>query len=151
MRGFVMGWGIRILIIALIGGGAYLFRDRISGNAGELKVGDCYDDPATSGEIKDVQHHPCTEAHTAEVIHVGKLSGDDSSYPTDSTLATWVRANCIPAWNAYTGKDFDTDTVLDLGFLQPTTKGWNGGDRDVICYVTRVDHAPLTSSVKATQ
>jgi hypothetical protein len=145
------GWAIRILIIALIAGGAYIFRDKLTGSAGSLKVGDCYDDPAAATEIKDVQHHPCNEAHTAEVVFVGKMTGDDAAYPADSVVETWVGANCVPAWNAYTGKDATTDSVLGLGFYQPTAAGWGKGDRDVICYAGRVDGAPITTSLKVSQ
>jgi hypothetical protein len=60
-------WIIRIAIIAVIAGGAYILRDRLTANAGDLKVGDCFDDP-TGEQVKDVQHHPCTESHTAEVV-----------------------------------------------------------------------------------
>jgi hypothetical protein len=151
MRGFAMGWGIRILIIALIGGGALIFRDRLSSDAGSLKVGDCYDDPAAVTEIRDVQHHPCTEGHTAEVVFVGKMTGEDAVYPADSVVEAWVSANCVPAWNAYTGKNIDTETLLGLGYYQPTDKGWAKGDRDIICYAGRVDGTPMTATLKVTQ
>jgi hypothetical protein len=151
MRGFAMGWGIRILIIALIGGGALIFRDRLSSDAGSLKVGDCYDDPAAVTEIRDVQHHPCTEGHTAEVVFVGKMTGEDAVYPADSVVEAWVSANCVPAWNAYTGKSIDTETVLGLGYYQPTDKGWGKGDRDIICYAGRVDGAPMTATLRIAQ
>ena len=64
-------WGVRIAIIAIIIVGGFVLRDRLSSSAGDLKVGDCFDEPATGGEISDVQHHPCTEAHTAEVVFIG--------------------------------------------------------------------------------
>jgi hypothetical protein len=147
MRGLT-GWGVRILIIALIAGGAFIFRDRLSGNAGELKVGDCFDDPPGATEISDVQHHPCTESHTAEVVFIGKMTGEDAAYPADPLVETWVGTTCLPAWNAYTGKDYDTDEVLALGYYQPTNEGWGKGDRDVICYAARVDGGPMSSSVK---
>ena len=38
MRGFLAGWGVRIAIIAVIAAGAFLLRDRLSGNAGDLAV-----------------------------------------------------------------------------------------------------------------
>jgi len=142
---------IRLGIVGLfvIGGiGAVIFRDRLSSDAGTLAVGECFDDPAGAQEIKDVQHHPCTEAHNAEVVFLGKLPDGGGSFPTTATVQDWVRGNCVPAWNAYTGKDFDTDTVLSLGFYQPSPDGWSGGDRTVVCYASRTDGAPLTSSVK---
>ena len=38
MRGFLAGWGVRIAIIAVIAAGAFLLRDRLSGNAGDLEA-----------------------------------------------------------------------------------------------------------------
>jgi hypothetical protein len=148
MSRFVMGWGIRILIVAVIGGGAFIFRDRLSSNAAELKVGDCFDSPAVATEIKDVQHHPCTEAHNAEVVFVGNMTGADDAYPGDPLVESWVRTNCVPAWSTYTGKNFETDTALDIGFYLPTTDGWKHGDRGITCYADRVDRASMTSSVR---
>jgi hypothetical protein len=139
---------LRFGIIGAIALGGFLLRDRLTGAAGDLRVGDCFDDPATTTEIHDVQHHPCTEAHTAEVIYLGKLTGDDAKYPTDPVVEGWVRSNCLPAWSTYTGKAFDAKAVLTLAYYQPTEKGWSKGDRDVICYATREDGATMTGSVK---
>src|SRR5215216_3492576 len=105
------GWVIRIALLLVIGVGAFIFRDRLSGNAGELKVGDCFDDPQSTGEITDVQHHPCTESHTAEVVFLGKLP-ESSAAPSDESVETWVGTNCIPAWESFTGKKWDTEEVL---------------------------------------
>jgi putative regulator of septum formation len=141
-------WVLRIGIIVLIVAGGFLLRDRLSSNAGDLQVGDCFDDPHGATEIKDVQHHPCSESHTAEVVFLGKMTGDNASYPADATVETWVRSNCLPAWETYTGKTFETEPVLTVGFYQPTSDGWSKGDRDVICYAMREDSAAMTGSVK---
>lgn len=143
---------IRIVIIAIViigGVGAYLFRDRLSANAGDLKVGDCFDDPTTAAEVQNVQHHPCTESHTAEVVYLGKLPDGDGTFPTDATVQQWVSDNCIPPWSAYTGKDINVETTLELHYYQPTSAGWGKGDRGMICYAIRADSAPMTTSVKA--
>ena len=58
MRGIL----IRVGIIAVIGLGALILRPFISGNAGDLNIGDCFELPSASAEtIKDVQHHPCDQ------------------------------------------------------------------------------------------
>jgi hypothetical protein len=142
------GWILRIGIIVVIAAGAFILRDRLSSNAGELQIGDCFDDPAGASEITDVQHHPCTEAHTAEVVYLGKLTGDNASVPSESTVEAWVRTNCLPAWTAYTGKTFETEPVLSIGYYQPSPEGWGKGDRDVICYAAREDNGLMVSSVK---
>jgi hypothetical protein len=142
------GWIIRIAIVGAIAVGALVFRDRLSGNAGELKLGDCFDDPAGVSEVNDVQHHPCTDAHTAEVVYLGKMTGANETYPTDPAVEDWVASNCVPAWSGYTGKNVETDEVLTLGWYQPTNEGWSKGDRDIICYAGRIDGAAMSSSVK---
>jgi putative regulator of septum formation len=146
-----MGWGIRILIIAMIVVGAFILRDRLSSRPTALNVGDCFDDPATTAEITNPQRHPCTEAHTAEVVYIGKMSGDDATYPDDAVVDAWVTENCVPAWSTYTGKTYETEEVLDLDFYKPTTEGWAHGGRDVVCFAIRVDRDPMTSSLKASQ
>lgn len=144
------GWIFRIGIIAVIGIGALIFRDRMSSNASELKVGDCFDDPAGVTVITDVQHHPCTEAHTAEVVFLGSMTGDNATYPSSTVLDTYIETNCLPAWNAYTGKNFQTETVLGLGYYSPSDEGWKDGDRGIVCYAVREDGATMTTSVKKT-
>jgi len=73
-------------IIAIIAIGGYIFRDRLSSDAGGLKVGECFDDPAGATRITDVQHHPCTEAHNAEVVFLGELPDGDKTFPTTSAV-----------------------------------------------------------------
>jgi Septum formation len=146
---FLAGWGVRILIIAAIAVGAFIFRDRLSGNAGDLAVGDCFDDPGEVAEVGDVQHHPCSESHTGEVIFVGSMTGSNDAYPGEETFFDFVSSNCLPAYESFTGKAYDGE-VLDIGFFRPTTKGWADGDRGMICYIYRVDEAPMTGSLKAT-
>jgi Septum formation len=143
-------WLIRIGIIAVIAvGGSVLRGVRLSSDAGDLKVGECFDDPAGATRITDVHRHPCTEAHNAEVVYLGKLPDGDSKFPTTTTVQDWVRANCVPAWSAYTGKDFESELTLELGFYQPSPESWGSGDRHMVCYAVRSDSAPLTTSVKA--
>jgi hypothetical protein len=147
----VKGLGIRLLIIAVIAGGAFVLRDRLSGSAGDLQVGDCFDVPTTAAqEVDDVQHHPCTEAHTGEVVFVADYAGG-STYPTDAEWESYVGAQCVAAFNAYTGLDFNTDVVFTMGYFTPTAEGWNSGDREVSCYATRIDGSPLSASIKKSQ
>lgn len=145
------GWIVRIAIIALIAVGAFILRDRISGQAADLKVGDCFDEPqglAANAEVKDVQHHPCTEAHTAEVLFVGDHPGANDAYPTEDQFDSYIVGQCLAAFKAYTGKDYETDEVLDIGSLLPTAEGWKSSDHAVTCYVVRVDKGSMTTSVK---
>jgi hypothetical protein len=148
MRGFLTGWGVRILIIAIIAVGALVLRERLTGSAGDLKVGDCFDEPTATTEVKDVQHHPCTEAHTGEVVFVGDVPGDSKTYPTLSAFDDFGVANCGPAFNAYTGRDIANETELTMGYFYPLAEGWAKGDREMTCYAIRKDGKTVTASVK---
>jgi hypothetical protein len=140
-------WAIRIAIIAVIAVGAFVLRDRLTGNATDLKAGDCFDDK-TETEIKDVQHHPCSEAHTAEVVLVtNHPAAKGAAYPTDDELDSWNSANCIPAIVNYVGTATALNTLAPA-ILYPKAEDWNDGERQMICYVVRSDHAPMTDSVK---
>lgn len=145
------GLAIRLAIIGAIALGGFIFRDRLMGGAGDLAVGDCFDEPASITElqeVKEVQHHPCTEPHTSEVVFVGDVTGTDA-YPSDAAFMAFVRASCIPAFNAYTGLDFNALEAVDMGVLTPTAEGWAGGDHEVVCYAVRVDGQPVSQSFKA--
>jgi hypothetical protein len=145
------GWVIRIAIIAAIAIGAFVLRDRLTGNAGDLKVGDCFDRPVTAEEtIESVQHHPCTEAHTAELIFQGNHpAAKDAPPPSEEELFTYVESNCLPAFNSYTGTDLLAGSEFDLGFIYPLDEDWNKGDRGITCYAYRLDGATMTTSIKA--
>ena len=110
----MQGWVIRIGIIAVIAIGAFVLRDRLSGNAAQLEVGNCFDEPVGATLITDVQHHPCSEAHTSEVIFVGNMTGSDDTYPTDAAIDAYAESNCVPAYEAYTGRDFETDAEMNI-------------------------------------
>jgi hypothetical protein len=140
---------IRLGIIGAIGIGAFVARPFLSGNAGDLKVGDCFDEPAgVSATVEDVQHRPCTDPHGGEVVYVGDFAPATDTYPADVDFRAFVQAQCPPAFTSYSGIDFETDTTYDMSVLTPTTDGWGTGDRTVICYAVRVDGTPITAPLK---
>jgi hypothetical protein len=139
---------VRIIIVAVIAVGGLIFRDRLSGGASDLKAGDCFDDKAGT-EIKDVQHHPCTEAHTAEVILVTKHNAaKGAAVPTSAELDAWATTTCVPAIINYVGAGADFDS-LNYGIFYPRAADWSNGERQMICYVIRLDQGPMTKSLKA--
>ena len=143
------GLAVRVGIIAAIAIGAFVVRPFVTGDAGSLAVGDCFDVPATQEEtVKDVQHHPCTDAHGAEVVFVGDYAPATDTHPAEADVEGFVGNTCIPAFNSYTGLDFGTATDYDLGWFWPTAEGWQGGDHKIICYAIRVDEANFTQSIK---
>ncbi|MEZ0240088.1 MAG: septum formation family protein [Chloroflexota bacterium] len=143
-----LGWALRIGIVAAIAVGALIFRDRIGGAASDLRVGDCFDEPATLEEITDVQHRPCNEQHDGEVIFVGDHP-DQDAYPADSAFEGFAFDSCVPAFESYVGRDWETDSEFDFGFFYPGAEAWAANDHEIACYVYRLDEQPLTQSVKA--
>lgn len=143
-RGLVVWLGI-ILVISV---GAFLVRQFVAG--GGLGVGDCFDPPATSGQtVKNIAHRPCADSHGGEVIFVGTIT-DLTDFPTDEQLQVFIADNCLPAYTAYTGADLFTVDGADMGYLSPTADGWSNGDREIVCYATRLDGAPTKGSVRKT-
>ena len=139
-----------IIVVVLVGG--FLLRDRLSSAAAELKPGDCFDDPITAGqgggEIKDVQHHPCSEAHHFEVIQTFKFpSGGDAPFPGQGGFETFIVEKCKAAFTSYVGIPEDQSS---MGFLaySPVESGWKQGDREITCFLGAVDGSKLTGSMK---
>jgi Septum formation len=140
--------GIRIAIVAVIAIGGFIFRDRIAGNAGDLRVGDCFD-VTEQTTVEDVQHHPCNEAHTAEVVLVSQYAAPDgAAYPTDAQLLNYINSGCANSVAAYVGPGVNLDT-LDWGMFYPGESDWSKGERKVTCYVALLSHGTLTKSLKA--
>jgi hypothetical protein len=147
-RGFAWtGIAVRIGIIAAIAIAFLIFRDRLTGAAADLRVGDCFDVPGEVTEVDEVQHRSCGEAHDAEVVFVGDYTG--TSYPVISGFDDYVVDNCIPAFEAYVGRSFEVAVELDLSYFFPTLEGWGDGDREIACYLVTVDESQLTRSMKA--
>lgn len=144
----MQGLVLRVGAIAVIVVGALVFRNYLSGSAGDLRVGDCFDQPTTLETVDDVQHHPCTDPHTAEIFFVGDHPSSDT-YPTIDAFDSFVYDNCVPAFERYTGRDWETDIELDMAYFYPTSEGWPEGDHEISCYVIRIDSGTMNTSMKA--
>lgn len=137
-------------IVAVIVVGFVVFRDRLPGAASDLNVGECFDRPSTTDDIGDVPRQPCNEPHDAEVfLNVDHPAAAGEVYPISLTMDRFVMEQCTPAFNTYTGLDFETSVDYDIGYLQPTRQGWNEGDREVTCYIVRSDDAKMNASLRA--
>jgi hypothetical protein len=148
-RSGLIALGVLIVIVVLIVGGIYLFRDRLTGGVTGLQVGDCFDEPVGAQTITDVQHQPCTGPHDAEVFAVlTNPAGSGESYPVVSGFDDYIQQNCIPAWETYTARTWADDTELSLSYFHPTLTGWGDGDRGFTCYTTRNDGVKLNGSVR---
>ena len=141
---------LRIGIFVLIGIGALVARPFLTGAAGDLKVGECFDMPTTASEtIEDVQHHPCSDAHDGEVFFVGELPiAKGKPYPGDEALGPLVDSLCLPAFTAYTGLSAVTDPLWTFGAGVPVIEDWDEGSRRLMCYAGRMDGARTSGSIK---
>jgi putative regulator of septum formation len=141
--------GVRLAVVGLFVVGGFLFRDRLSGAAEDLRVGDCFEEPAGQQVIEDVQHQPCTENHDAEVVFVGNYpAAKAAATPAGDEYETYVATNCLPAFATYTGVDVMSQEVLGIGYYTPTNEGWRAGDREIMCYAARMDGASMKASVR---
>jgi hypothetical protein len=146
------GFIVVIVVIVVIAIGALVFRDRLSSNASDLKVGDCFDEPTAIGQtVSDVQHHPCNETHTAEVFAVStNPAANGAVYPDLPGQQDYVAQVCSQPFADYVGSPFESSS-LDLHYFAPTQDGWTGGDRLFTCYVTHQDGSPFSATVKGTK
>lgn len=146
MRGLAIRLAILVGIVAVV----LVLRPYLSGNASQLNVGDCFDLPAGAEDtVDDVQHHPCTDSHFAEVVFVGDYSPSGGTYPDDDAFQQFFLDQCVPAYNAYTGGDILTSADMDMGFFYPTSDGWGKGDKKITCYAHQAaDNTMLTKSIK---
>lgn len=145
----VRRYALLVGILVVVGVLAFVFRDRIQGQASDLAVGDCFDQPAGLVDIKDVQHHPCTEAHTAEVFAIVSNPAAVGAPPPDTqAIKDFFVPTCLPLLSAYIGKDALSQTTLDFGAFFPNDEGWNKGNRAFTCYLYRLDEGPMSTSMK---
>jgi hypothetical protein len=143
------GLAIRVGIIAAIAGGAWVLRPFVTGDAGSLAVGDCFDEPANATQtVDEVQHHPCTDLHDGEVFYVGNYEPASATYPTDDEFLAFIRDRCTGAFNTYTGLDYSNAQDLDFSAFTPTAEGWGKGDRKITCYAVKVDETKFNASIK---
>ena len=137
---------IGAVVLVLIAAGAYAISQNQA--ASDLAVGQCFDEPTSSVDITTVVKHACTEAHDAEVFHVVEYTEGDT-FPISLSIDRFIDETCVPAFETYLGQPFESATDFDLGYFYPDRDSWDKGDRTFSCYITRVDGAKLTQTVKA--
>ena len=151
-RSGLVALGVLLVIIVVIGGGFALFRDRLSGQVTSLAAGDCIDEPSGSTTITDVQHQPCSDPHDGEVFAVLAYPTTTSSdYPGATAFEDFVRQQCLPAVQTYTGRTLDEIDAAGMSYeyFYPLDSSWTDGNHTVTCYLTKTDGTKLTGSVKA--
>jgi len=139
LRGILIVGAVVVVLVVVF----FVFRDRMSGSASELQVGDCFDVPAESIDISDVQHHPCTEAHTGEVFYLGNdASVPGASYPAESDFSADLDAQCGPAFATYVG--------VSAEMFYPNEDTFSSGTRTLTCYLVAADGSSMTGSARGT-
>ena len=142
----------RLRVVVMVGIGllfviGFVFRDRMAGNATDIRVGDCFMVPRASPGfslepqlIDEVAHSPCKEPHDGEAIFVGNYDADaDATFPAGPAIDDFWEAECVPAFEAYTGSALADVQHLAVGLFQPGPESWRHGDREVMCYLTPLD------------
>ncbi|HJP88051.1 MAG TPA: septum formation family protein [Candidatus Limnocylindrales bacterium] len=143
------GIGLRIAIIGAVIVGAIILRPFLSGNASQLAVGDCFDEPTNAAAtVEDVQHRPCTDPHDGEVVFVANYEPSSATYPTDDEFTAFYGPKCLTAFSTITGTEFMTQETYDMIPMMPTSGSWADGNRKVICYAVNVDKSKLSAPLK---
>ena len=154
-RRFPRGLIIGAVIVAVLVGAGIIGRDFLSGNASDLRVGDCFDDPIAAGsaatEVEDVQHHPCAEAHLFEVFAVFDFPAEKgTAFPGNSGFDTFTTEKCTAAFADYVGITVESSS-MDWSDYQPIAKGWDSGDREITCFLANQDLSKQTGSAKGSK
>jgi hypothetical protein len=123
----------------------------------DLKVGDCFDpsaseptpDPSGNTPVHVVTARPCAQPHDFEVFAVMRLPdeiGQGSGDPTHDDMDNAAADRCVPAFGPYVGLLYGTSS-LEGGDMQPSVRGWQKGDRTLVCYVYDPAHPQSSGSL----
>ena len=115
----------------------------------DVRVGDCFDlnEGPDIEEVGDIRAIPCDEPHSYEAYFTTDLAAGD--FPSQSVLDAEAEAACLPSFETYVGRDYQTSELYVTTF-EPTPEGWNLNDRSLLCTVSTENTAtPLTGSVRA--
>lgn len=121
----------------------------VQGNVLSLAEGDCFDDPdgteSADLEVTDVPIVDCADPHDNEVYHIVEVTGDD--YPGTEAIGAQADTECVDRFESFVGAPYDTSD-LNFGWLTPTAESWSGGDREILCFVYRVDLGKMTGTME---
>ena len=141
---------VMVATAILVVGGCTFFGSNASDEAIRVAPGECFNQPSGAKDTGNVQRQPCGVEHDAEAISSGSHPAPSGApYPTTDELRTFMSSECVSAYATYTGSTYDPQGDFDFGLFYPLTDAWNAGDRDVVCYVFRVDGTKLTGSLKS--
>jgi hypothetical protein len=70
----------------------------------------------------------------------------DTTYPGFDSTGERADDLCIDDFEPFVGTPYET-SELDIGWLVPTDTSWANGDREIICFVYRVDLDKMTGTM----
>lgn len=98
-----------------------------------LRVGDCFDNPASTQNVTSVTGMPCTRAHNAQVFAQFKATGG-SHYPGSAALKKQATTGCNARIAANVDRSRVTSTMT-VRFVFPEQGSWFLGRRTVSCLI----------------
>lgn len=115
-------------------------------NVFELSVGDCFDDNLDfSEEVSDLPLIDCSEPHDNEIYAIHTMT--DVSYPGLEATGAMADEWCIGDFESFVEVSYDV-SELDIGWLAPTDESWSGGDREIVCFLYRLDLEKMTGTME---
>lgn len=104
-------------------------------SSNELRIGDCFDQPAPGHKelhVTTVKVVPCAQPHQWEVFHSFDLAS--GPYPGENDAARFAEGGCIDAYKAFDGVAY-SNSKLHLIYLYPLPSHWASGDHKVTCTI----------------
>lgn len=142
-----LGWLLVPLLLVLVGVVLFAAREPVPGSAFTLRVGDCFDAPA-SDAIGEVTPHPCDGPHDGEVFLAQDYTGA-TDYPGTGAIGTWVDDACVAgAFRPYVGDAYASRPDLAVAYFFPQVDAWARGERRVTCYLAPADGGKATASFR---
>lgn len=115
-------------------------------SAFSLKVGDCYNDPSSSGQISDVPVVPCGDEHQNEVVAIMMM--DDGEWPGADAVSETADQMCFEKFEEFIGAPYETSDI-DFFSIMPSEGSWKElNDRELVCSVYDTTAETVTGSLK---
>ena len=115
------------------------------GSVFTLQVGTCFDH-SDEAEVSSVPEVDCSEPHDNEVFAVFDYEASDT-FPGSSAMNEAAQELCIAEFEAYVGLSYQ-ESALEVFPITPTQRGWESGDREIICALYNIDLSKLTGSME---
>ena len=96
-----------------------------------IQVGDCAGD-LTEGEVQALDVIPCADPHGSEAYASFQI--DDGDFPGAEAIEAQGTEDCGAAFEEFIGLPYEESALL-VTWLTPTTESWDGGDREILCFV----------------